>query len=504
MAYAKTSLRKEKRDLREKMRGLGLGYRDIAAEFARCYRLRPRAAWREAYGWSLQETADRINTFRGQVGLDPGGFAGMTASHLCEHENWPGHGAGTSGRRPTPYLLAVLAAVYDCTVTDLIDLADREHLPPADLLILDKYRQPVTRTARTSGQDHGLDADDGTTAGTRGALPGSPGRMPRRDEDTASEARDFMTWITGTNASDDAIEELARTAGYLAEAHTRMPAATILPEVLGVHRVAQGFLRSGRQRLSQTRELLRIDSAVLAHACLLLGDLSQHDAARAYGSAALLCAQECGADEGIAWTAMAKTARWQDRFAETARLAARGFEASGQPSVRAELAYREANAMALLGDVLKARAALQRADRAADGLDDKGISAWSFSRGRQAIFTLSVCLHTGDPDGALRAADAADAYWDAGGGKVTATWAQVRAGAAMAYLLKDSLDGAASQLAGVLELPPDQRIRTITGYLDEVSGMLGARRFGGSPVAAGLSDQISEFCSSAAIAGKDA
>jgi len=141
MPYAKTSLRKEKRDLRDKMRGLGLGYREIAAEFARRYNIRPRAAWREAYGWSLQETADRINGFRGQVGLDPGGFAGMTASHLCEHENWPGHGPAASGRRPTPYLLAVLAAVYDCGIIDLIDLADREHLPPADLLILDKYSQ---------------------------------------------------------------------------------------------------------------------------------------------------------------------------------------------------------------------------------------------------------------------------------------------------------------------------------------------------------------------------
>src|SRR5262245_35352240 len=119
MAYAKTSLRKEKRDLRDKMRAMGLDYRDIADEFASRYKLRPRAAWREAYGWSLQHTASRINEFRGHVGLDPGGFAGMTAPHLCEHENWPGHGPQPSGRRPTPYLLAVLAAVYDCAVAEL-------------------------------------------------------------------------------------------------------------------------------------------------------------------------------------------------------------------------------------------------------------------------------------------------------------------------------------------------------------------------------------------------
>jgi hypothetical protein len=143
MPYAKTSLRREKRDLRDRMRSMGLGYRDIAAEFARRYSLRPRAAWREAYGWSLQDTADRINDFRGNTGLDPGGFAGMTAPHLSEYERWPGHAPEPSGRRPTPYLLAVLASVYDCAVTDLVDLPDRERFPPHDLLILDKYSQPA-------------------------------------------------------------------------------------------------------------------------------------------------------------------------------------------------------------------------------------------------------------------------------------------------------------------------------------------------------------------------
>jgi hypothetical protein len=197
---------------------------------------------------------------------------------------------------------------------------------------------------------------------------------------------------------------------------------------------------------------------------------------------------------------MAKTARWQDRFAEAGTLAARGFEATSAAPVRAELAYREANAIALFGDALRARAALRKADQAAEGLDDDGTSAWSFSRGRQAIFALSVCLHTGDPDGALRAAEKADAYWDAGGGKVMATWAQVRAGAAMAYLLKDSLDGAAGQLGPVLALPADQRISTVTGYLDQASEMLRASRFDSSPLAAELGERIREFISAGSTA----
>ena len=299
--------------------------------------------------------------------------------------------------------------------------------------------------------------------------------------------------MTATNASDDAIEELARNAEYLAGAHTRMPAVKVLDEVLSVHRAVRAVLRGGRQRLAQTRVLLRTDSALLAHACLLLGDLGQYEAARTYGNAALLCAQEAEADEGLAWTAMAKTARWQDSFTEAAGLAARGFDASARTPVRAELAYREANAIALFGDTPRAREALTKAIRVSEGLDDNGTSAWSFSRGRQAIFTVSVCIHTGDPDGALRAAEEADAYWDGGGGKVTATWAQVRAGAAIAHLLKNSLDGAARQLEPVLALSPDQRIRTVTGYLDEISKMIQTRRFAGSPVAVQLGEQIRTF-----------
>lgn len=88
----------------------------------------------------------RINEHTGDVGLDPGGISSMSASHLCEYEAWPGpvpkqSGRKPDGRRPTQYLLALLAAVYGCTVLELIDVADREHPPPGDLLVLDKYSQ---------------------------------------------------------------------------------------------------------------------------------------------------------------------------------------------------------------------------------------------------------------------------------------------------------------------------------------------------------------------------
>lgn len=146
MAYAKTSLRSEQRALREQMRGLGLSHRQIAVEFARRYRLRPRSAWRNAYGWSLKEAAERISDYAARSGLDPRGVTvAMTAPHLSEYESWPGPGTRPAGRRPTPYLLSLLASVYECAVSDLLDLDDYEHMPPTDRLIIDKTN-PATVT----------------------------------------------------------------------------------------------------------------------------------------------------------------------------------------------------------------------------------------------------------------------------------------------------------------------------------------------------------------------
>ena len=332
-----------------------------------------------------------------------------------------------------------------------------------------------------------------------------PGEVAARDRapggaDAADEAGNVIAWMAGTNASDDAIEEMARAGSYLAEAHARVAAGKVLSDVIGLHREVQALLQSGRQRLRQTRDLLRIDSGLLAHACLLLGDLGRHEAARDYGTAALLAAQEAEADEGIAWSVKAKTARWQKSFAESAELARRGFEVSGPTPTRVELAYREAIAVAQFGDVSRARTALLRAERAAETVtcDGSGTSVWSFPAARQAIFSLSVAIYTGDPAGALRGAAAADACWSAGDSKVPATWAQVRAGAAMAYLMMDSLDGAAAQIAPMLELPPELRINTVTGYLANLEQMLSHARFADSHLAAELRQQIREFSSAPA------
>jgi transcriptional regulator with XRE-family HTH domain len=130
--------RAELEDVRDRMRRLGLGRDEIAAEIARRYRVRPRESYRLAHGWTLGHTAERFNALSAQQGTDPHARAGMTGAHLCEHEGWP-----AGGRKPSVYILLTLAQLYETDVLCLLDLADHENLDPKDRLALIRpQRQP--------------------------------------------------------------------------------------------------------------------------------------------------------------------------------------------------------------------------------------------------------------------------------------------------------------------------------------------------------------------------
>ncbi len=233
MAYAKTSLRGEQRALREKMRALGLSHRQVAVEFARRYRLRPRAAWRHAYGWSLKEAADRISDYAARSGLDPGGATvAMTAPHLSEYENWPGPGVTPAGRRPTPYLLSLLASVYECAVHDLLDVADYEHMPPADRLI-------INMTA-PSDVAHEQDPQNGVWASKRAEPMRSEGSLHGGPASTASSwvaALPSLPWQPDSPVPEPYVRGPALAHGYGPGAMWPYPVFTEVADHDGMDRV---------------------------------------------------------------------------------------------------------------------------------------------------------------------------------------------------------------------------------------------------------------------------
>jgi hypothetical protein len=310
----------------------------------------------------------------------------------------------------------------------------------------------------------------------------------------ADDARSLTAWLTATNVSDDAVDDLSRAVSALAEAHSGRPPERLLTEVFAVHQRVQALLRSGKQRLYQTRELYRLDADLLAHASLLMGDLHRNAAAAANGATAQLCAREADSTQAIALSVRAKTARWRMQYAASAELARQGYECSPATPIRILLASQEANAAALLGDERRARQALIVAEAATEVTSPgSGVSAWSCSRPRQSLFAMSVVIRFHNSDAALGAAQLADTAWASGVPRVTGTWAQIRLGAGIARIIADDLHGALAEIAPVMNLAPEYRMATITAYTTQIEKRLQRRRFLRDSTAVAIRSRVHEF-----------
>jgi len=542
VAYAKTSLRAEKRALREKMRTLGLGYRDIAAEFARRHRSRPRTAWREAYGWSLKETADRINSHCGKAGLDPGGIAGMTAAHLCEYENWPGAGAEPSGRRPTPYLLALLATVYGCAVTDLIDLADREHLPPADLLILDTYN--ANRTERTDELASALRmlqpktsspatavapaADTGRgVSGLRGdayaaPLPGAAASASRRGayrwiQEPASRASGIEREVlmTAHEGSEHAERAERRDIGEATLEQFRADVTRLSQEYM----TSEPFLiflemRRVRNRMHDAleRHLWPRDASELY---LMVGCLNGLMASAStnlgYPQAAEELIRSGWAYATVidhrplmAWLRLggAYAAYWNGRPRHSLALAERGLEYLADGHNAAQLHLYRGLAAAHIGDADTARRAITAASEARErGHNDELLEIggeFGFSRAAHhyyAGFTLTDI--PGAAADAVTELEHATELYAAGPGPGEdyshKCWMLAHTDLATARLRARQLDAAVTALEPVLALSPGNRTAVLAQRLTAVRTELADPHLQGSPRARELDERIEEF-----------
>ena len=537
MPYAKTSLRKEKRGLREKMRAMGLDYRDIAAEFARRYRLRPRAAWREAYGWSLQETADRINEFRGDIGLDLGGFAGMTASHLCEYENWPGHGSEPSGRRPTPYLLALLGAVYGCAAADLIDLGDREQLPPAQLLILDKYGQGrAVAAAPTSRPESTVSASraDGEDRRVAAGVPAiSAGESIRYQGITASPVAEPVAyrWFPELVLNGSWIGREVEMAAHDGSEHAERAEerdigdATLEQLHSDVVRLSHDYMTGEPFALFQ--EMRRVRNRMYAaldrrlwprdqtDLYLLLGCLNclmasaAHDLGYPHASEELIRAGWAYALAIGHKPLMAKlradlahVAYWQNRPRQSRDLAGSGIQyLVGGPNA-AQLHLKYGRAAAQLGDADVARTAIGQAWHARELPDQDELlqlgGEFGFSRASQHYLAGSILLEiTGAERDAIAELEHAMELYAAGPERGEDHSFELRMLAhinlAVARLRVGDLDGAKPALRPVLALPPGKRIDPLPQRLSTVRTELASSRYHGSAQAGDLAEEIEDF-----------
>lgn len=557
MPHTKTSLRAEQRTLREKMRGLGLNHRQIAAEFARRYRLRPRAAWRHAYGWSLKEAAERINDYTACTGLDPSGTTvTMTSSHLCEYENWPGPGAKPSGRKPTVYVLSLLANIYQCTVHDLLDLADYEHLPPADRLILDKHtlsgpqalQTAVAQSASVTAASPALPLTvaDASGAGpgpggpelARGATaadgrqvhrsasmtPGEAGVQPRfrRRElpgahvpqgtperslimAAAHESSEHAGRAEATNVGEATLEQLEADVTRIATEYVHAPPLPMFAEALRVRDRVYRLLE-GRQRPADTARLHLLAGILCGLLANASTDLGHRDAAAELARAAWAYGEIIGHNGLRAWTRgmQALIEYWSERPHQAARLAQSGQRYADSATAKARLYSIEARIWARLGNLREATGGMRAADQArelgpgGDYLHDEIGGVFGFDDAKRLCYTGATCIHLGRADPALDAAGRAIDLYEHRPARHRSYGAEslARVDAATAHLLKGSLDGAADTLEPVLTMPAAKRIAQLGQRLSTVGDRLVRPQFSGAREARDLRERISEVCAS--------
>ena len=307
----------------------------------------------------------------------------------------------------------------------------------------------------------------------------------------AADAREVIAWVESTTISDNVIDYLNKATIKAAEDHLSVPPAVMLGRVRQLHAMVTTLLRGGRQRIRQTRELLRVDAELLAHLCQLLGDVHSDQAASASGQAAMVLADETGCSPATVFSAQAQIARWRHRHTEAADLAAEGFKRVAPAPLHVLLAYQEATAAAAAGQARRAYAAMARAEAIDDGSGPD--SAWSCPPARQALYRLGVELNLGHPREVLQQATEAKPLWKSDPPHGFGTWAHYQIVVANAHLMLGSADGATEQIAPVLSLPSEYRLSTLVEHMTTIDTLLRDQRFNGSAETAGIRAQLAEF-----------
>jgi hypothetical protein len=535
MVYAKTSERAGKRRLRETMRDMGLDHRDIAAELGRSYRLRPRAAWREAHGWSLVEAAEQINAHSAATGLDPAGNAAMSGGHLSEYETWPGNGPRPAGRKPTPRLLALLADVYGCDLTELIDLADRQHLPPADLLTIGQRAgrrrdpappapappsapaPPEASTDRGSALALLVDAVERYQGGaaiapapnvayrwSREPAPGSGSWVGREVLMAAHDGSEHAERTERRDIGDATLEQLRSDVIRLSHEYMTAEPFGLFQEM---RRVRDRMYAAVDRRLWPRDEtelyfLLGCLNSLMASAANALGyPQPAEELVRAgWAYASVIDHRPLMAYLRLD---LANIAHWASKPRQCRDLAQSGLHYVGDGPTAAMLHLKGGRASALLGDAEAAHRAIASAreiveHETRDDLAEIG-GDFDLSRASGHYLAGSALIEIpGAEDSAAAELESATSLYAAGPrpGEVYGYTmeALARIDLATVRLRARQLDGAIAALAPVLTLPSAKRIASLSLRLRRVRAELARPRYHGSAQASQLDERIEDFC----------
>lgn len=319
----------------------------------------------------------------------------------------------------------------------------------------------------------------------------------------AQRARKFAL-IAGQSATGgEVIDQIHDDVHRLALAYPQRPLVEVLGDLVDTQDSIFTLLEQ-RQRPQSARQLYFLGSVVGGLLAKASHDLTDPHAAMAQARTAYLCADNADHNGLRAWLRglQSQIAYWAGRTQEAARYAQAGgeFATLAGNTTAVWLPLNEARALAALGNVEQARAAIDAAERAwdtvhGDDLDELG-GICTFSRPRALYYAADslAWLPSEAAEAERYSLAAVDAYRDNTG----PDWAfGDQAGShtdlAIARIGRGELDGAADAIAPVLNLPAERRINGIVASAQRVHQAL--TRSGLASDAADLREQIEIFTS---------
>lgn len=471
----KTGSKPYREELRASLRELGArGPRliELVARDLLQRGIRPRRAWRDAAELSQRETAERFNQLTGNP------RAPMTGNRIRDFERWP-----DGGVRPTMTTLKLLAGVYGTTWDQLVDIHDLAHMSGTDRLEYVEISRVPTWPAPVEATQ--------------------PPRRRRSGDDLvaeiADESAEFGEWAGVSEVADATIEQYSSGIQRLARDYDSDAAP--LPLLLETRRLRDRITARlrGHTRPDQARDLYLLAAQVCGLLAWQTGNLGNYRGADTHAWTAWMCAEQAGHDGARAWVRATQSmlAEYDGRYTESARLAEDGLGYSTDDSARVMLALRLAKALACTGRQEDATQALGLAETELDRASAADLlgGTWSMTPDRYYAFTANIQGVLKAPTRALAEAQQAIALTEATPPGDRRIWSSVYAhlNAAIAHLQQGDLDGAATSLRPVLDLPADLRRDPIVQRLARIRRLLAQPAYAEAPLARDTQEEIETY-----------
>ncbi|MGH8904292.1 MAG: helix-turn-helix domain-containing protein [Egibacteraceae bacterium] len=436
--------------LRKDLASKGYPPADIALAMTARFGVRPRLAFRWAHGTTLEDVAAEWNQ------QDASGRAPMTGSRVSDYERWP-----DGGKRPTTYVLLMLAKIYGTTPARLLDDRDyasfneKQAFEALELCRSNAYetKPPPQETAVTPPVSEEEPAkQQPSRRKVVQALGAFTGAVVTGDH---LESIELVRQAETSNVGPQTLEQLDRTVERLGLEFLRTPHERTLEEARAVRQyVAQ--LLGGKQTLAQKARLYDVAgwlSGLLGH---LAFDLGQDSAVHC--ATALHLAEEVGDAELAAWVrgTQALVAIYDGhpdeavQFAQAGRQVAPAGSASG-----VRLWGLEARAYGQKREREPAERAMAAAERGFDGLSQPpNGSIFSFDRPFLLYYAGTAYVGLRQPKRAQECAEQAIALCDAAPADWPVTRVQARITLAHALGQQGQPDGAGKLGVEALHICP--------------------------------------------------